>query len=72
MEENDCIPGHFYWVITCYDADSDLPFEEQRKLEPAKYLGNNKWSLLGMEDEAEWPVICIDSEIIPPEEPKLQ
>jgi len=62
----ECIPGHFYWVMPIFDVDSDLSFEDQYKFEPGKYLGDDKWSLLGTEDGVEYPVRRIHSEIIPP------
>ena len=66
MRISECIKGHFYWIRPCYDVDSDESFDEQYKLQPARYLGNDTWSLLGTEDETCWPVIYIDSEIVPP------
>lgn len=66
LSEEDCVVGHFYWISPVYCPDKEESFDEQVAYEPAKYLGDMKWSLLGTEDETEWPVRFIHSEIIPP------
>ena len=41
-------PGSFYWVIPVYDVDlDDVKSDWMNRLQPARYGGRNRWSMLG-------------------------
>ncbi|WP_293006884.1 hypothetical protein [Nitrosomonas sp.] len=65
-DDQDLLPGKFYWVVP--EVDVDGPEEDILKPEPARYLGDNKWSLLGTDDDKKWPLRRVICEITQPED----
>ena len=52
--------GSFYWVLITYDVDTEEAWVNEEQ--PARYIGGNKWNLLGT-DNIEWPVRWVGEEI---------
>lgn len=59
-------PGSFYWVLPVFDADTDADHWSQ-KVQPALYLGDDRWSFIGFdESDEQWPVRWAGEEITVP------
>jgi len=66
MNEEDLIPGHFYWVIPVLDPDADEEWESE--LQPARFIGSDGqggwlWHCLNIEGASNWPMRFIGDEI---------
>lgn len=62
--EEDLIPGRFYWVLIVNDPDCE---EWEMEKMPARYAGNGKFNYLGEDGESDWPVRWVGREIVLPD-----
>lgn len=58
--------GAFYWVAIANDPDAEEEWEHD--LQPARYAGEGKWNMLGVDGTTDWPMRLVSKQqILPPE-----